>query len=327
MPVDPDNPPQRTAGMLQDVRRGGGAHHDPPRHRPPPSAPLMVLDDPATTARIAAARDTDPTDTDRVAPLRQDNAAYVIYTSGSTGRPKGVVVSHASVVNRLRWMQRRVPADARGPGAAEDPLGFDVSVWELFWPFRAGATTVVADPGRAPRPDVPGRTIARHAVTTAALRALDAGVLLAQRAGDECREPAPDFRQRRGLARRAVRACAAAWGAPLHYMYGPTEATVDATGTRGPSPPTGLACRSAGRSTTPAPTCSTRPSARTARRTRRAVPRRPPGHPRLRGPPVLTAERFVPNPYETGARMYRTGDLVSGTARDGCTSSAAPTSS
>ena len=38
-----------------------------------------------------------------------DDLAYVIYTSGSTGRPKGVEVEHRSVVNRLRWMQRRYP--------------------------------------------------------------------------------------------------------------------------------------------------------------------------------------------------------------------------
>src|SRR5258705_7586862 len=36
-----------------------------------------------------------------------DDLAYVIYTSGSTGQPKGVEIEHRSVVNRLRWMQRR----------------------------------------------------------------------------------------------------------------------------------------------------------------------------------------------------------------------------
>ena len=47
---------------------------------------------------------------DHVEPVAApDDLAYVIYTSGSTGRPKGVEVEHRSVVNRLRWMQRRYP--------------------------------------------------------------------------------------------------------------------------------------------------------------------------------------------------------------------------
>ena len=49
---------------------------------------------PGTLDRAAA---RNPTDCDRIAPLRPGHPAYVIFTSGSTGVPKGVVVTHAGI--------------------------------------------------------------------------------------------------------------------------------------------------------------------------------------------------------------------------------------
>ncbi len=57
---------------------------------------------------------TPLTGAERRAPLRGAHPAYVIFTSGSTGRPKGVAVSHAAVVNQIRWLTaeyRIGPAD------------------------------------------------------------------------------------------------------------------------------------------------------------------------------------------------------------------------
>ena len=71
---------------------------------------------------------------------RRDNLAYVIYTSGSTGRAQGGD-DHARRHrrNRLRWHDRGTrPAAPARPGAADRPLSFDVSVWELFAPLLAG---------------------------------------------------------------------------------------------------------------------------------------------------------------------------------------------
>ncbi|MFC0007286.1 AMP-binding protein, partial [Micromonospora siamensis] len=68
-------------------------------------------------------------------------------TSGSTGKPKGVVITHEGIVNRLRWMQHQFGI---GPGdriMQKTPYGFDVSVWELFWPLMQGAAVVMALPG------------------------------------------------------------------------------------------------------------------------------------------------------------------------------------
>jgi amino acid adenylation domain-containing protein len=67
------------------------------------------------------------------------NLAYVIYTSGSTGRPKGTMVEHRSLVNRLKWMQKRYGIDRDSTLLQKTPFTFDVSVWEIFWWALVGA--------------------------------------------------------------------------------------------------------------------------------------------------------------------------------------------
>src|SRR5690606_19124679 len=83
-----------------------------------------------------------------ILPLPQpDDAAYVIYTSGSTGDPKGVLVTHRAIVNRLLWMQAHYGIGPHDRILQKTPATFDVSVWEFFLPFIAGAMLVVAPPG------------------------------------------------------------------------------------------------------------------------------------------------------------------------------------
>ncbi|MFJ8330576.1 non-ribosomal peptide synthase/polyketide synthase [Streptomyces sp. NPDC094437] len=311
-PVDPDNPVQRTAGMLQDV--GAAAVLTLAAHTTalPPEAPLVVLDDPATAARIAAARSTDPTDTDRTAPLRQDNAAYVMFTSGSTGRPKGVVVSQASVVNHLRWLQHAYRLTPEDRVLHKTPIAFTVSVWELFWPFQAGAATVVAAPHGHRDPDYLARTVARHAVTTVHFVPSMLEILLTQDRREEFASLRRIFVGGEALSRDLHQRCTEAWGVPLHYKYGSTEVTCDATVWDPRTEPGDRPLVTIGR-----PIDNTHAHVLDA--ALRPVPPGVPGELYIAGAqvtrgyvgqPVLTAERFVPNPYETGARMYRTGDLV-----------------
>ncbi|KZN57555.1 hypothetical protein N473_06630 [Pseudoalteromonas luteoviolacea CPMOR-1] len=73
-------------------------------------------------------------------------AAYVIYTSGSTGKPKGVVNHHHALYNRISWQDQAYPIGSQDRVLQKTPYGFDVSVWEFFWPLMRGATLVVAEP-------------------------------------------------------------------------------------------------------------------------------------------------------------------------------------
>lgn len=70
--------------------------------------------------------------------------AYVIFTSGSTGTPKGVVISHEAASNTILDINARynVTSDDKLLNLAN--LGFDLSVYDIFGAFYAGAELVQA---------------------------------------------------------------------------------------------------------------------------------------------------------------------------------------
>ncbi|MFD7638311.1 amino acid adenylation domain-containing protein, partial [Streptomyces sp. NPDC059873] len=70
------------------------------------------------------------------------SAAYVIYTSGSTGRPKGVVVPHGAVAGLVRWAVG-LGEERFSRTLFSTSLNFDVSVFELFGTLAAGGTVEV----------------------------------------------------------------------------------------------------------------------------------------------------------------------------------------
>ncbi|SES14724.1 non-ribosomal peptide synthase domain TIGR01720/amino acid adenylation domain-containing protein [Lentzea xinjiangensis] len=125
VPIEPDQPADRVAFVLDDAR------------------PVLVLDDP-DLVRTTGGRDDNPADHDRTALLTTSDPAYVIYTSGSTGRPKGVVVEHRSVVNYLAWATE-VYQGLRGAAVLHSPVSFDLTVTTLFGPLLAGGRIVVSD--------------------------------------------------------------------------------------------------------------------------------------------------------------------------------------
>ncbi|NEA42912.1 non-ribosomal peptide synthetase, partial [Streptomyces sp. SID11385] len=246
------------------------------------------------------------------------HAAYVLYTSGSTGRPKGVTVPHAGIANRLRWMQDHYRLGAGDRVLQKTPAGFDVSVWEFFWPLVTGATLVVARPGGHQDPAHLADLIRREGVTTAHFVPSMLRAFLAEPTAAACDSLRQVMCSGEALpAPLAARFHAVLPGRRLHNLYGPTEASVDVTAHEVGAAPG-----------------ATVPIGRPVRGTRtyvldaalRPVPPGVAGELYLAGVqlargylgrPALTAERFVADPYgPAGERMYRTGDLARWT-RDG----------
>lgn len=307
VPVGPEYPPERVRDLIADScphvvlteRASAGLLGD--------DAPVICLDEidlsryPARPPRVL---------------LHPDNAAYVIYTSGSTGRPKGVVISHRAIANRLDWMQARYQLAPGDVVLHKTPFGFDVSVWELFWPLSAGAALIVAAPDGHRDPEYLRDLIVSEGVTVchfvpSMLRAfLDAEVT------GWCRSLRDVICSGEALPADLVRRFRKALPARLHNLYGPTEAAVDVSswecdaGESGPRTPIGQPIDNI--------------QLYVLDRELAPVPAGVPGELYIGGiglargyldRPGLTAAGFIPDPHgRPGGRLYRTGDVARWTA-------------
>ncbi|TCO54192.1 non-ribosomal peptide synthase/polyketide synthase [Actinocrispum wychmicini] len=125
VPIDPDYPPERIAGILQDAD---------------PILLLHTVDADGPDMPVARTG------------LSPASPAYVIYTSGSTGRPKGVVVPHANVVRLFSATRQWFSFDSRDVWTLFHSYAFDFSVWELWGALLHGGRLVVVphDVARSP---------------------------------------------------------------------------------------------------------------------------------------------------------------------------------
>ena len=274
VPLDPQYPEDRLAFMLEDSGAGRGAGGE---GRRPPELPWA-----------------EPT---------PDDLAYIIYTSGSTGRPKGTALAHRGLTNLMRQARFR----GLKPGERVlhyASLSFDAAVWEIFPALGHGGTLVLAPPGLLPGPALHGllrdRGVTHATLTPSTLATFPPEDLPALRtiivAAEAC---PPELVDRWAPGRRLLNG------------YGPTESTVCATIAR---------CRPGeGRPPIGRPIPNLRvhlldPLGRLA-------PLGASGEIAIGGVglahgylnrPDLTAERFVPDPFDLlgrGGRLYRTGDL------------------
>ncbi|GAA1987778.1 non-ribosomal peptide synthetase [Kitasatospora viridis] len=315
LPLDPDHPPARTADILDDAAPRLVLTTAELAAAVPAHLPALGLDDARVRERLGAQPATDPV----AGRPHGASPAYLIYTSGSTGRPKGVLVEHRAIVNRLLWMQDRYRLDATDRVLQKTPAGFDVSVWEFFWPLISGAALVVAPPGAHREPERLARLIRETGVTTAHFVPSMLRAFVDEPASAGCTGLRRVFCSGEALPAELVGDFHAVCAAPLFNLYGPTEAAVDVTHWDCPAEGTPTAVP-IGR-----PVWNTRTYVLDA--ALRPVPPGVVGELYLAGVQLargylgragLTAERFVACPFgEPGAVMYRTGDLASWD-QDGC---------
>ncbi|MFD9452233.1 amino acid adenylation domain-containing protein [Streptomyces sp. NPDC059985] len=275
----------------------------------------QLLMDSREAAELLAAQRTGPlSDADRTTPLLPRHPAYVIFTSGSTGRPKGVMVEHEAIVNRLRWMQHTYQLTNNDRVLQKTPAGFDVSVWEFFWPLTQGTPLVIARPDGHKDPEYLTQLIRQQHITV--LHFVPS--MLTAFLGETTLTNLPTLRLVTCSGEALPTELVNRFHTPtthiqLANLYGPTEAAVDVTATT---------CTPHTNTHTSAPIGTPIWNTRTyvLDHNLNPVPPGTPGELYLAGTqlargyltrPDLTAERFTADPYgPPGTRMYRTGDLA-----------------
>ncbi|MDX6682714.1 MAG: hypothetical protein QOG94_2753 [Solirubrobacteraceae bacterium] len=228
-PLNPGYPRQRNRRVCElaraDLLLADGA-----------GAAQLGGDDGPTAATVVQLRDGDLAACDdasaalppyRVSP---DDVAYVLFTSGSTGEPKGVPIRHR---NLLPYIRHNIDRYEVGPGCRMShtfDLTFDPSVYDLWVTWGAGATLVV------PRRNellTPIRYLEEQAITH--WFSVPSVVSVAQELGGGL-PPGRATALRYGIFigeqltyRQAAAWHAAAPGAIVENVYGPTELTVACT--------------------------------------------------------------------------------------------------
>jgi amino acid adenylation domain-containing protein/FkbM family methyltransferase len=302
LPLDVEHPPSRLEYMVcvvgtPDLARTHGGL----------SGKLVVLGCGTGTAGEGEHVDKpEPTSGRTPHPL---DAAYVMYTSGSTGAPKGVVIPHLSIVNHLKWMQHEYGLAPEDRVLQKTPVGFDVSVWEFFWPLITGATVVVAGPALHREPAAVAALIQRERVTTAHFVPSMLRLFLDEPSARSCDTIRRVFTSGEELPTTVCTRFFDILDCSLHNLYGPTEAAIDVTAWTAPGPPGDIRI--------PIGTPVFNTQVHVLDDELRPVSPGTEGELYLMGiqlarcylrNPVLTAERFVASPFGTGERMYRTGD-------------------
>ena len=323
LPIDPANPPERTAFMLRD------------------SAAVLVLVDGDTVLEAASGKwgppivrlGTEPprADVNPALTIAAGDLAYVIYTSGSTGQPKGVLIEHGGLAQHIAGVTERFGLRTGDRILQFAAYTFDQGLEQVLAALTVGGTLVLRGDDVWPPADFPA-VVARYGVNVMNLPPAYWNQVLrewaAGAAANKVDVPAGQVRTVISggdvLSAESLRL----WqetplgkpgAAPVRLInaYGPTETTITACAFDTPGD---------WRTRTTRPVPIGRPLAN-----RVAYIVDPRGAPTPIGVPgelwlggtgvgrgylnrdELTAEKFVANPFnadERIGRLYRTGDLV-----------------
>jgi amino acid adenylation domain-containing protein len=307
VPLNPTYPVDHLKHVLEDTRLGVLLTQQHLRHALPDGKREVICLD-SDWSRIAE-QNAEPID-DRCKP---ENLAYVIYTSGSTGKPKGVQITHANLVHSTH---------ARSLYYGLEPerflllssFSFDSSLVGIFGALCRGGTLVLTPGPLQANLARLAQLVAQHQIShllcvpslyQLLLDQAEPGQLASLRvaivAGESC--PAELIQRHHQLLPQAM----------LFNEYGPTEAAVWSTVYKcEPGQPNKIV-----------PIGRPIPNARVyvLDSHLNLLPVGVPGELCIGGPGVVrgylnrpeeTAERFVPDPFNTepGAKLYKSGDLV-----------------
>ena len=310
LPIDTGYPQERVAFMLADGGVAVVLTHS-----------SLVARLPIDNARAVCLNG----DLDAPAPaappgVRPDHLAYVIYTSGSTGRPKGVCIEHRNIVNYVLGVAERLRLEPGMNHATVSTIAADLGNTVVFPALATGGCLHVVSQERAENQALLAEYFQRERIDV--LKIVPSH-LAALQTGLHPESVMP--RSRLVLGGEAsrldwiARLRALAPGCEIYNHYGPTETTVGVltykVGSELPVTQSGTLPLGS-----PLPNsevhildASGRPSP-VGEQGELHIGGRGVGRGYL-GRPDLTAEKFIADPFGSGAsgsgdRLYRTGDVA-----------------
>lgn len=250
------------------------------------------------------------------APRSADDPAHILFTSGSTGQPKGIAVTHANARHFVDWGVAHFGIGPDDRNSSHTQLHFDLSTFDLFGTFAAGAQLHPVPPEAGILPARLADFIRERRLTqwfsvpTALgyLRKFDV-----VRRGDF-----PTLRRVMWCGEVLPVPTLAYWMERVPHarytnLYGPTETTIASSHYTVSSPP------SADETEIPIGRACTGEELLVLDEHMQPVAPGVPGELYIGGPgvtlgywndPERTGEAFVPHPQREGERLYRTGDLA-----------------
>lgn len=257
---------------------------------------------------IADYKDENPT-----SEVTAQNLVYVLFTSGSTGKPKGVAIEHRQLLNYLDGITQRLDLSATTNFATVSTLAADLGNTVIFAALSTGGCLHILSAECATDSAILAKYCRAHPIDCLKIVPSHLATLLSSAPSDSILP-----RQQLILGGEAVswelieQIQQQARSSLIFNHYGPTEATVGVTT---------FAVENQQNHTQTVPLG--RPLANTQiyllDEQIQPVPIGVPGELYIGGAglargylnqPDLTAEKFIPNPFEeTGSRLYKTGDI------------------
>ena len=138
LPLDPANPPQRLASILEEAQISILVTQASLLSQIPEDIAQVICMDRDASHIADASPELFPST------VHPSHLAYVIYTSGSTGQPKGVEITHKSLTNLLLTIRDRTGLTAEDITLAVATIAFDMATADIWLPLSTGARVVIA---------------------------------------------------------------------------------------------------------------------------------------------------------------------------------------
>jgi len=302
LPIDPEYPKDRIEYMLEDSCANMLLTEKQLRNNIAYEAEVVELNDEKSYAADGSNLESINSSSD---------LAYIIYTSGSTGKPKGVMIEHRNVINFIKGMERKIEFASTDRVLAVTTVCFDIFGLETLLPLTVGAGIMLANKNQQEDVALLNEFITEKDVNVLQLTPSRLQLL------NEHKNFRGSFKRVKSiivggeafpenLYKRTAKEIDDA--ANIYNVYGPTETTIWST---------------AAKLETDRSITIGKPISNTkiyiVDKYKNLQPVGVAGELCIGGEglargyfkrPELTAEKFVPNPFEPGTRMYKTGDLA-----------------